>query len=143
MASMCDLVDKGKIITIDVEDRPSRPKHERIQYLHGSSISEDIVDEVRSNVADSSRVMVILDSDHSKEHVLAELQIYNQFVTKGSYLVVEDTCVNGHPIAPGFGPGPMEAVQDFLEGNGGFAVDESKEKFYLTFHPKGYLKKVG
>lgn len=142
MACMCDLVDKGRVITIDIEDIQPRPQHKRIQYLQGSSTSENVVDRIRSSMADSSTVMVVLDSDHRKEHVLDELQIYSQFVTKGSYLIVEDTCVNGHPIQPKFGPGPMEAVQDFLEGNEDFIVDDSKEKFYLTQNPRGYLKRV-
>jgi cephalosporin hydroxylase len=142
LACMCDLVDKGRVITIDVEDIPSSPQHKRIQYLHGSSTSESIVDQIQSEVADSNKVMIVLDSDHRKEHVLSELKIYNRFVTKGSYLIVEDTCVNGHPVRPSFGPGPMEAVQDFLEGNEDFIVDDSKEKFLLTQNPRGYLKRV-
>ena len=60
---------------------------------------------------------------------------------EGSYLVVEDTNINGHPVKPTFGPGPMEAVEEFLKENGDFAVDKSREKFYLTFNPNGYLKK--
>lgn len=143
MACMCDLVGNGKIITIDVEDALHRPQHERIRYLRGSSTAESIVEQIRSIVSDGIKVLVLLDSDHRKEHVLAELQIYSQFVTKGSYIIVEDTNINGHPVKPGFGPGPMEAVQDFLEGNEDFIMDDSKEKFYLSFNPKGYLQRVG
>ena len=86
--------------------------------------------------------MVILDSDHGKDHVLNELRTYSPFVTKGSYLIVEDTNINGHPVLHDFGPGPMEAVEDFLKENQNFTVDKSKEKFYLTFNPKGYLRKI-
>lgn len=142
MSCMLDLIDKGKVVTIDIEEKQSMPQHERLNYLHGSSTAEEIVDQVRSHVAGSDTVMVILDSDHSKDHVLNELQIYNQFVTKDSYMIVEDSNVNGHPILPEHGPGPMEAVQDFLQMNEEFVVDESKEKFYLTFNPKGFLKKA-
>ncbi len=88
-------------------------------------------------------MLVILDSDHSKRHVLDELRTYSQFVGEGSYIIVEDTNVNGHPVLPEFGPGPMEAIQDFLKENKDFAVDGSKEKFYMTFNPKGYLRRVG
>lgn len=142
MACICDLVDKGRVITVDIDDTRSRPQHKRIQYLCGSSTSDSIIDQIRSNVAGSDTVLIILDSDHRKSHVLDELRLYNQFVTKGSYLIVEDTCVNGHPVQPNFGPGPMEAVQDFLEGNEDFIVDDSKEKFYVTQNPRGYLKRV-
>jgi len=87
-------------------------------------------------------VMVILDSNHDKDHVLNELRSYNRFVTKGSYLIVEDTDFNGHPVLPDYGPGPMEAVKAFLSENKDFEVDKSREKFFLTFNPRGYLKKI-
>lgn len=86
--------------------------------------------------------MVVLDSDHSADHVTKELSIYSQFVSQGCYLVVEDTNINGHPVLPEFGPGPAEALEEFLAGNGQFTVDESREKFLLTFNPKGYLRRI-
>jgi cephalosporin hydroxylase len=143
LASVCDLVGNGKVITIDIEDKKGRPKHNRIKYLLGSSTSKEIVRKVRSLVKNGDKVMVVLDSDHHKEHVLNELRIYSNFVTKGSYIIVEDTNINGHPVYPEFGPGPMEAVEEFLrEKNKDFVVDKTKEKFYLTFNPKGYLKRI-
>jgi cephalosporin hydroxylase len=60
----------------------------------------------------------------------------------GSYCVVEDSNLNGHPVAQEFGPGPMEAIQAFLAENDAFEVDRSREKFYLTFNPSGFLKRV-
>jgi len=89
------------------------------------------------------KAIVILDSDHGKEHVLDELRIYSRFVSRDSYLIVEDTNLNGHPVNPDFGPGPMEAVQDFLKNNDQFIIDKSREKFYLTFSPGGFLRRVG
>ena len=142
MASMCDLVDNGRIVTIDVSDYGKRPPHKRISYLLGSSTSDAILEKVKSSINKNDKVLVILDSDHSKRHVLDELRIYNKFVTEGSYLVVEDTNINGHPVKPTFGPGPMEAVEEFLKESGDFAVDKSREKFYLTFNPGGYLRKT-
>lgn len=91
LASICDLVNNGEIITIDIENKQNRPQHERIKYLVGSSTSEKIVDQIRKLISDKNRVMAILDSDHHKEHVLNELTIYSKFVTKGSYIIVEDT----------------------------------------------------
>lgn len=142
MAMVCDFIDSGRIITIDVVDRRDRPQHNRITYLHGSSTSEGIVTRIQSKVEEKDKIMVVLDSDHSKEHVLNELRIYSQFVTRGGYLVVEDTNINGHPIYPGFGPGPMEAIEEFLNENRNFVRDRSMEKLLLTFCPNGYLKKI-
>ena len=85
---------------------------------------------------------MILDSDHSKPHVLRELELYSGFVTPGSYLIVEDTNLNGHPAYPDFGPGPMEAVDKFLSANDEFVVDQRCERFLLTMYPKGYLRRV-
>ena len=86
--------------------------------------------------------MVVLDSDHSKAHVRRELDRYREFVTVGSYLVVEDTNVNGHPVMPEHGPGPFEAVQEFLPEHPEFQIDHAREKFLLTYFPGGYLKRI-
>jgi cephalosporin hydroxylase len=87
-------------------------------------------------------VMVVLDSDHSASNVLNELRVFAPLVTVGAYLIVEDTHVNGHPVEPSFGPGPAEALNDFLATNKGFARDATREKFLLTFNPGGFLKRV-
>lgn len=142
LASILDLLNNGLIISIDIEKMENRPNHNRITYLLGSSTSKEIMEDVQRFIVNKNQIMVILDSDHKKEHVLNELRIYSQFVTKGSYIIVEDTNINSHPIFPDFGPGPMEAVKDFLEENKDFVIDKSREKFYLTFNPDGYLKRV-
>lgn len=140
LASICDLVHHGRIISIDIIKYPNLPKHRRITYLNGSSISKKVEQQVKKNVHTREKVMVILDSEHTKDHVLSELKIYSKFVTKGSYLIVEDTNL-GHPI-PGWREGPWEAVEKFLDKNVYFLVDSTKEKFYLTCNPHGYLKKI-
>lgn len=142
LASVCDLVGNGQVITIDVKDRGERPEHDRVRYLLGSSTDPEIVEQVERSVPEGGRALVILDSDHSKQHVLEELRIYSRFVAEGGYLIVEDTNVNGHPVRPDFGPGPMEAVDAFLEETNDFVVDSGKEKFYMTFNPRGFLKRV-
>jgi len=63
-------------------------------------------------------------------------------VTKGCYLVVEDTNINRHPLYPSFGPGPMEAVEEFMANNQEFETDRSREKFMLTVSPRGYLWRI-
>ena len=97
--------------------------------------------ELERLVKDSVEVLIILDSDHSRDHVLDELRIYNRWVSPGSYLIVEDTNVNGHPAMPEHGPGPMEALEAFLAENDEFEIDAAREKFFLTFNPRGFLRK--
>jgi cephalosporin hydroxylase len=140
LASMCDLLEHGAIVTIDSDRHQQRPQHPRITYLVGSSTSKRMLRQVRRQATGKSRVMVILDSGHSRDHVLAELHAYAPLVTPGSYLVVEDTNLNGHPVDSHHGPGPAEAVAAFLGGQDAFVRDPSREKFLLTFNPGGYLR---
>jgi cephalosporin hydroxylase len=142
LASICDLLGTGEVATVDIEEYPNLPKHPRIRYLHGSSTAPDIIEQFKALAAGKRRVVVFLDSAHTKEHVLNELRLYSPLVSRGSYLVIEDTHFNGHPILPKHGPGPMEALDEFLKENGEFTIDRSREKFLLTFNPRGYLKKV-
>jgi len=115
-ASLCDLLDNGKILTIDIEEREGRPQHERVTYYRGSSIANETMD--------------------------AEMRLYGQFVTDNSYMIVEDGCVNGHPVLPFYGPGPLEAIRLFLKEDDTFEIDKACEKFYFTFNPSGYLRKL-
>ena len=141
LASICDLLGRGHVLTIDVDRREDRPRHPRITYLNGSSTSNAILRQVRRRAEGASRVLVILDSGHAKEHVLAELHAYAPLVTPGSFVIVEDTNLNRHPVEPAHGPGPAEAVEEFLVANDAFVRDERRERFLLTFNPGGYLKK--
>ena len=70
------------------------------------------------------------------------IRIYSKFITKGSYIIVEDTCINGHPVRPDFGPGPWEAVEEFLKTHPNFKPDLKREKFLMTLNPRGYLRRV-
>lgn len=141
LGSMCDLVGNGQIVSIDIEGRGDLPIHPRVEYLTGSSTSEEIVGQVGTMAAGCKTVLVILDSDHSRDHVLAELRYYAPMVTRGSYVIVEDSNVNGHPVVPDFGPGPMEAIDAFLAEEGDFEIDREREKFLLTFNPRGFLRR--
>jgi len=142
MATICDLIGKGKVITIDIEAQPDLPQHPRLTYLLGSSTDPAIVKQVKATVGSSPVVMVVLDSDHSRDHVLAELKIWSDLVTVGSYCIVEDSNVNGHPIFKEHGPGPKEAIDEFLAQDSRFQIDSSREKFFMTFNPDGFLKRV-
>ncbi|MGI8751468.1 MAG: CmcI family methyltransferase [Acidimicrobiales bacterium] len=142
LASLCDIVGRGEVLTIDVVNAPGRPEHARLSYHTGSSVAGPAVDLARARAAGGAKVMVILDSDHRAAHVAEELRLYAPLVTIGSYLIVEDTNINGHPVKPSFGPGPMEAVAEFLRLNRGFEVDRSRERLLVTFNPMGYLRRV-
>lgn len=141
MAWVCDAMRRGRIITVDIS-AAGTPKHKRITYIKGSSTDEDVVAKVRSMIEPGERVMVILDSDHTEQHVTNELRVYSGMVSKGCYLIVEDTDINGHPVKPEFGPGPMESVVKFMKNNAKFRTDKDMEKFYMTCNPDGYLIKV-
>ncbi|MDO8835699.1 MAG: CmcI family methyltransferase [Vicinamibacterales bacterium] len=141
LGSMLDIVGHGRVVTIDIDERPGRPAHPRVTYVTGSSTDPAIVSQVADLVAGASPVLVLLDSDHAKDHVLRELQCYAPMVSRGSYLIVEDTNLNGHPVDPEFGPGPMEAIEAFLPSHPEFEHDPAMDKFFLTFNPKGYLKR--
>ena len=140
-AVLCDLLGKGHVVSIDTVQYSAIPAHPRITYLSGSSVEASIADQVRELAAGKEKVIVILDSDHTMDHVLKEMEIYGEIVTPDSYMIVEDTCANGHPVLPEWGPGPMEAVEAFLQKDDRFTMDRSREKFMLTFNPSGYLKK--
>lgn len=134
MADVCEAIGHGVVYSIDIQAM-ARPNHKRITYIHGSST------EVSFPIPTNAKVMVILDSDHSKTHVLNELERYSDVVTKGQYMIVEDTNINKHPVLDDFGPGPMEAVEEFMKDSPDFEIDGTREKFLLTFNPKGFLIK--
>ena len=144
-ANLFDLLGNGRVVTVDImrPDDAECPQHPRIDYLLGSSTAPDIVQEVRRRIRPHDRVMVVLDSDHSERHVSNELRLYAPMVTLGCYLVVEDTNVNGHPVFRSHGPGPMEALTAFLANNPDFTSDLSRERFQVTFSPRGWLRRSG
>jgi cephalosporin hydroxylase len=143
LATLCEALDRGEVVSVDIGHWPDRPAHRRLTYLTASSTDPRVVAQVAERAAVAERVLVVLDSDHRRDHVLAELRAYAPLVTPGSYLVVEDTNVNGHPVYEAFGPGPGEAVQDFLKERDDFEVDRSREKLFLTFNPGGWLRRLG
>ncbi len=143
IASIFDLVGHGEIVSIDINPREGRPDHDRITYVTGSSVDPDIVELVREMAKGKPKVMVILDSNHEKSHVDAEIAVFKDLIQPGGYLVVEDTHLNGNPIRDEFGPGPMEAVEEFLRSTNEFETDPAGTKFFMTFNPHGLLKRIG
>jgi len=141
MATIMDIMDHGRVVTIDKESKPGRPPHPRVSYWTGSSVDEAIVFKARQAVG-SGRAMVVLDSDHSAAHVFREIMCYSPLLQIGDYLVVEDTNVNGHPTYQEYGSGPMEAVEKFLSQTDEFMIDVRCERFLLTMNPRGYLRRI-
>lgn len=139
---------ESQVITIDINPKWSfDPKLKKIHSIVGYSTEQNIFLKVKNLAKDILRkqpgnVIILLDSDHSEKNVLAELKLYSLLVSKGSYIVVEDTNVNGHPSSPSHGPGPFEAVEKFLQKNNNFEKDLNCQKFHLTNNPHGWLKRV-
>jgi cephalosporin hydroxylase len=142
LASICQLIDKGRIITIDVFPRENRPNHKLIEYINGSSTSTETFKKVTSSIGDNKNILVLLDSNHSKEHVMEELKLYSKLVPIGGLLIVEDTFLNGNPSHEEFGPGPMEAIDEFLSENKEFQIDRAFERFLFTLNRRGFLRKI-
>ena len=140
-ARLFDLLGEGEVVTIDVKEQPNRPEHPRITYMTGSSTDPALVARVDALVA-GRKPLVVLDSAHKRDHVLEELRIWGARVPVGSYVVVEDTHADGHPVTTNFGPGPWDAVELFLAENDAFEADASRHKFFFTWNRRGYLKRV-
>ena len=133
----------GRVITVDIENRSwkarSRPIwRRRIEFMLGSSTAPEIVNTIAERTR-GKRVVVLLDSNHSREHVLAELDAYAPMVPVGSYLIVQDT---GGVMTKDRKAGPRQAVEAFLASRDDFVPDRERERMLFTMHPKGYLKRV-
>jgi len=135
----------GLVVSVDIDhDSLQAPRHDRVRLLKGDSASPTVIAEIQALLEERRAPMfVILDSDHRKAHVLRELGAYVPLMRSGDYLVVEDTCVNGHPVRPEFGPGPMEAIKEYLDAHPGELKPDTarEEKFGCTFAPHGYYLK--
>jgi len=156
-ASMLELLGgEREVVGVDVDIRAHNrveierhPMHRRIRMIEGSSTDPAIVEQVRARSAGRERVLVVLDSSHTHEHVLAELRLYSPLVGPGSYLVVFDTLVEEMPSSffadRPWGPGdnPKTAVDEFLRGTDRFVVDEEIDtKLLISVALGGYLKCV-
>ncbi|MGH9025873.1 MAG: CmcI family methyltransferase [Acidimicrobiia bacterium] len=142
LASICDLVAHGRVLSIDKRLSKDLPQHQRIDYLEGVAHDADVAGRVREMVGNQPHALVVLGSCGSRQTMIDEFEAYEALVRVGSYVVLENTIVNGHPVWPGFGPGPMEAVKRILAARGDFAIDPKMEKYGLTFNPSGYLKRL-
>jgi cephalosporin hydroxylase len=154
-ASMLELLgENGQVLGIDIDIRPHNrieiEKHslfKHITLIEGSSVDPTTIDQVKEFARGKHRIMVVLDSNHTHDHVLQELNLYAPLVTRGSYLIVLDTVIEDlpseyYPDRP-WGPGnnPKTAVQEFLKTTDRFEIDkEIENKLLITVAPDGYLK---
>lgn len=156
-ASILELIGKGEVIGIDTvlpdKNRAKMAEYhfaERIHLIQGSSTDEAVLAQVKARIAPGATVMVVLDSNHTHDHVLAELRLYGPLVTAGSYLLCTDTIVETAPVQPGqkrpWGPGnnPKTALDAYLKETDRFVPDEYiNAKLLLTFSPGGFLRCTG
>ncbi|WP_229376408.1 cephalosporin hydroxylase family protein [Fibrella aquatilis] len=154
-ASLMELIGKGEVLGIDIDIREhnrreieAHPMFKRIQMIQGSAIDEDLVAEVARRAEGKQTVMVCLDSNHTHDHVLRELELYAPFVTVGSYCVVFDTIVEDMPKGAydrpwDVGNNPKTAVWEYLKTNDNFEIDHQIDnKLLISVAPEGYLKRV-
>ena len=155
-ASILELVGEGEVLGIDIDIRAhnreaieAHPLARRIRMVEGSSLDEQVVEEARAAAGQVERVMVVLDSNHTHEHVLGELRAYGPLVTVGQFLVVADTFVEQMPLQEHrpreWGPGnnPATALRAWLDEAEGFEPDPFvNAKLLLTASPGGYLRRV-
>lgn len=156
-ASMLELIGgDGRVLGIDIDIREhnraeieKHPMSKRITMLEGSSIAPTTIEKVRAVARGSRSVMVVLDSNHTHDHVAQELLLYSPLVTKDSYLVVFDTIIEDMPedFFPdrpwGKGNNPKTATREFLKTTDRFVIDEEyNNKLLITVAPEGYLRCV-
>ena len=157
-ASLLDLIGKGEVVGMDMDIREhniveieNHLMFKRITMIQGSSIDPAIVAQVEMHTIDKKTILVLLDSNHTHDHVLAELEMYAPFVSLNSYLVVYDTIVENLSSDPtpenvrpwSVGDNPMTALKSFLLTNTNFEIDQSiNNKLLISVAPDGYLKRI-
>lgn len=160
-ASLCKAMGKGRVVGVDIEIRPHNRKaieaHElfdRITLIEGSSVAPETVARVKQTISPGERVIVLLDSNHTRDHVLAELEAYAPLVTVGSYLVAMDGIMEQVAGAPRTGPdwawnNPRRAARAFVSSRTDFVVVEPARVFNegvvdhrVTYWPDGFVKRI-
>ncbi len=154
---VCGEIEKGDVLGIDIDIRPhnkeailTHPLSKIITMFEGSSIDDKIIARVKEFAKEKDRVLVCLDSNHTHEHVLAELRAYAPLINVGSYCIVGDTGIEDTPDEAfsdrpwGKGNNPKTAVWEFLKENSNFEIDKTIDsKLILTGSPDGFLRKTG
>ncbi len=140
LASVCDLVGNGRVLSLDGYPLASPPEHPRVTFLRADPGAPATGKRIREIVGEGARVLAILGGG-SGPQVAAAFRNVAPLVPVGSYVVVEDTILQGNPVWPEFQPGPAAPLAEIIEG-GEFAPDPTLERFALTFNIGGFLKRV-
>jgi cephalosporin hydroxylase len=152
-ASVLELLGKGHVVGVDVEVRKynrlaieSHPLSHRISLIEGDSVSPETVAAVRTHIRPSDKVLVVLDSLHTRAHVASELESYAPLVTPSSYLVVFDGVMSVVADAPNAGvdwetDNPLTAMDEFLAENPLFQRDPAFGRLGVTYCPAGFLRR--
>ncbi|CAN5253714.1 rhamnosyl O-methyltransferase [soil metagenome] len=134
-----------RVLSVDISHALLRPEARQdpdVEFVESSSTLPTIATRIQQLREEyPGKVFAILDSDHSMEHVLAEMKLLRPLLSEGDYLIVEDSLLNGHPVAPEWGPGPYEAIQEYeTEFPNDYMHDTAREdKFGWSFAPYGFL----
>jgi cephalosporin hydroxylase len=142
LATICELLDNGRVISIDDYDVPveNLVQHTRIEYIRRPPADAKTAAAVRELVGEKPRALVIFGAS-KYTHLMALYELYAPLVPLGSYLILEDTILNGNPVWTGFGPGPSEAAR-VIWNRGEFTRDPGPERYAVTFNHEGYLKRI-
>lgn len=142
LAHLCDIIGKGRIIGLDLSHSavPDLVKiHSKITLIEGDACQ--CFEHVKKLISKEERVLVIEDSSHTYDNTLNVLRLYSKLIKPGDYFIVEDSiCHHGLTVGPK--PGPYEAIEAFVIENSDFEIDRNREHFFLTWNPKGYLKRT-
>jgi cephalosporin hydroxylase len=141
LASICELIGHGQVLSIGKPGGEDRPAPPRLQCRPGEPLDTSVRDHVRSLVP-TGRAVVVLGACADRDATTAQFEAYADLVGMGSYVIVTDTVVNGHPVWTSFGPGPAEGLKQILNRNGDFVSDPAMEKYALSFNPGGFLRRV-
>ncbi len=131
------------MISIDTKTSSKRPAHPRITYLTGMAFDDAVLERIRELTGGTTNALAILGTHSRRLRMMTEFEAFKPFIAIGSYIIVEDTILNGHPVYPTFGPGPHEAAKQLLGRHHDFVADTTVEKQVLTFNPAGYLRRIG
>ncbi|MGH9249135.1 MAG: CmcI family methyltransferase [Acidimicrobiales bacterium] len=142
LATVCDLLGRGEVISIAHHHRSDLPSHPRIRYLSAPPHTPEARQLVEEIVGDQPRALVILGSRTRRDRTRREFEAFAPLVPIGSYLVIEHTVLNGFPVDASFGPGPHEALRRILNLHGEFLADTTRERHALTFNQGGFLRRI-
>jgi len=153
-ASLFEMIGNGRVIGIDIDIREhnkvailAHPMFKRISMIEGSSVADSTILALEKQLESGKKIMVMLDSNHSREHVLNEINLYSKYIPVGSYLIVQDGAQKWvaeitRGKAEWMDDNPLNAIDDFLKVNSDFVVDETYTRLGITQSPKGFLKRI-